>query len=211
MKCGDQRRVFLDTSRGEIVVQSFMVPDDIARLDFSKQFMGYASYSPIISKKESLLAAAAKPGANVTLACTVRREIVGLAILDYPAPEERWARVGNKAMLELAAIEVSQPFRSAGIASTLLRLAVDHPDKETLIFYMVGYSWTWDLEAAGRCAIDYRNGLIRLFAKEGFEIFQTNEPNVMLRPENLFMARVGARVSQETVQRFKMVRFNLDL
>jgi acetoin utilization protein AcuA len=41
--------------------------------------------------------------------------------------------------------------------------------------------------------------------------YQTNEPNILLRPENLFMARLGSNLSQEIQQRFKWVLFNLDL
>jgi acetoin utilization protein AcuA len=201
----------IDIPSGVITMRSFMKPDEIAALNFSRAFMGYATYDPIISKKESLLAAAARPEANVTLAYTTEHEIIGLSILDFPAPEERWFRVGEKAMMELAVIEVSKPWRSAGMAAALLHLAVDHPRKEERILYMVGYSWTWDIGTIGRSAIDYRNGLISLFAREEFALFQTNEPNVMLRPENLFMARIGNQVSPETAKRFKMVRFNLDL
>ena len=74
---------------------------------------------------------------------------------------------------------------------------------------MVGYSWTWDLE--GISAMDYRNMLIKIFSQQGFKTFQTNEPNIMMRPENLFMARIGANISEDIQKRFKLVRFDLDL
>ena len=74
---------------------------------------------------------------------------------------------------------------------------------------MVGYSWTWDLE--GISAMDYRNMLIKIFSQQGFETFQTNEPNIMMRPENLFMARIGVNISEDITKRFKLVRFDLDL
>jgi len=74
---------------------------------------------------------------------------------------------------------------------------------------MVGYSWTWDLE--GISAMDYRDMLISIFSQQGFETFQTNEPNIMMRPENLFMARIGGKISEPIRKRFKQVRFNLDL
>jgi len=74
---------------------------------------------------------------------------------------------------------------------------------------MVGYSWTWDLE--GISAMDYGNMLIGIFAQEGFQTFRTNEPNIMMRPENLFMARIGNYISESIQQRFKQVRFDFDL
>jgi len=73
----------------------------------------------------------------------------------------------------------------------------------------VGYSWTWDLE--GISAMEYRNMLISLFSQQGFKTFQTNEPNIMMRPENLFMARIGANISENIRKRFKIVRFDLNL
>jgi len=105
-------------------------------------------------------------------------------------------------------IEVSRPWRGCGLAKALLEMLVDHPLAEDRIIYMVGYSWTWDLE--GMPAIQYREMMIRLFSHFGFQVFQTNEPNVMMHPENLFMARIGANISEATVRRFKMVRFNMD-
>ena len=113
-------------------------------------------------------------------------------------------------MMEVSVIEVQRPWRSLGISKEILRLLTDHPLKEERILYMVGYSWTWDLDGEGLQAMTYRDLLIRLFSRFGFTIFQTNEPNIMLRPENLFMARVGSRIPEETRKRFKLVRFDLD-
>ncbi|RLC15275.1 MAG: N-acetyltransferase, partial [Deltaproteobacteria bacterium] len=48
------------------------------------------------------------------------------------------------------------------------------------------------------------------FSSQEFEILQTNEPNIMLRPENLFMARIGANIPEEIQRQFKLVRFNMD-
>ena len=112
-------------------------------------------------------------------------------------------------MMVISVIEVGRPWRSLGISKKILRALVDHPLKEERIFYMVGYSWTWDLE--GISAMDYRNRLISLFFQQGFKTYQTNEPNVKMRPENLFMARIGANISEDIIKQFKMVRFNLDL
>jgi acetoin utilization protein AcuA len=113
-------------------------------------------------------------------------------------------------MMEVAAVEVSRTYRSLGISSCLLRRIVDHPLREKRIFYMVGYSWSWDLDDTGLDPMAYRSMMVRLFAKEGFQTLQTNEPNVMMRPENLFMARIGSEVGEDTRLRFKRVRFNMD-
>ena len=73
---------------------------------------------------------------------------------------------------------------------------------------MVGYSWTWDLDGTGKTAQQYRMILIRLFGGLEFKEFQTNEPNICLKPENLFMARIGSRVSSEMRTNFKWLLFD---
>jgi len=166
-------------------------------------------YRPLVTKKERLIQTAAQADVNVTLAFQNNDEIVGLGILEYPGPEDRWIKIGERMMMEVSIIEVRRLWRKNGLARNILHLTLEHPMIESRICYMVGYSWTWDLGAHGGTAMDYRNTLIHLFSREGFKIFQTNESNIMLRPENLFMARVGNAVSKETVERFKLARFGL--
>ena len=51
--------------------------------------------------------------------------------------------------------------------------------------------------------------LIRLFTDFNFQELETNEPNICLKPENLFMGRVGAAVSEEIQKNFKWLRFGV--
>jgi acetoin utilization protein AcuA len=204
------REIRLETAPGPVTIRSFCGPEELGRLSMKETFQDYPSYSPIISRKETLADIAAKGDANVTLAFTGEHQVVGLALLDFPAANERWARVGNQTMMEVRAIEVSRAYRSLGISTALLRLLVDHPKKEERIFYMVGYSWTWDLEGTGLTPMEYREMMVGLFQKEGFKTYQTSEANVMMRPENLFMARIGSTVPPEVQRRFKLVRFGME-
>ena len=112
-------------------------------------------------------------------------------------------------MMEVKAIEVCRRYRSYGIASRILTSMMHAPNVENLIIYMVGYSWTWDLDGTGKSALDYRRMLIRLFEPFGFQELQTNEPNICLKAENIFMARVGERVSAENQKKFKWLRFGV--
>jgi acetoin utilization protein AcuA len=207
----NQKCTQLETIQGVVKICSFFDPAKMASLSLPNTFTDYARYSPIISHKKSLVEAAARPDANVTLATTGDGHIIGFAILQYPNADERWTRVGKQIMMELSVVEVSRAWRSHGIATKLLDLALDHPLIEDRIFYMVGYSWTWDLDDYALPVMEYRNMMVRLFSRYGFSIYQTNEPNILLRPENLFMARLGSNLSQEIQQRFKWVLFNLDL
>ncbi|MFN3535315.1 MAG: hypothetical protein ACK4WB_07995 [Desulfatiglandales bacterium] len=45
--------------------------------------------------------------------------------------------------------------------------------------------------------------------REDFKVIQTKEPNVPLRPENLFMARIGSMVPAHVVKAFKWLRFGI--
>ena len=206
-----QKRRFIDSPNGRVALISFCNAEIIQKLAFKRAFGKHPHYNPIISTKESLVLAAAEPHANVTIAATDDGDIVGFGILSYPGPDERWARVGDRLMMEVAVIEVSRPWRSKGLSRQILSLVLDHPLKEDRILYMVGYSWTWDLDGGQMATMDYREMMIHLFSTFGFKVMQTNEPNIMLRPENLFMARVGNNISPETRKKFKMVQFNLDL
>jgi acetoin utilization protein AcuA len=203
----DQKRIEWPTERGKVLISAFCSHDEIASLSFMEAYTKYAGYRSIVSKQETLLKAAIQPNTNVTLAFTTDGEIVGFGILEPPRPEERWQKVGDGIMIEVSVIEIGRPWRSLGISKKILHLLVDHPQKEKKIFYMVGFSWTWDLEWL--TAREYRDMLIGIFAHQGFQPFQTNEPNVMMHPENLFLARIGDGVSEEIKKRFKLVRFNL--
>ena len=182
----------------------------IEPLTMEPDFTPYASYRPIIPPKESLLKTAAETDASVTLAFNEDGAIVGVAVLRYPLAGERWHRVGPRIMMEVAVIEVCRTWRSLGISKELLSCLVKHALEKERIFYMVGYSWTWDIAGTGMTPVAYRNMMIRLFSGQGFRTFQTNEPNIMMRPENLFMARIGDNVPENVRHRFKWVRFDME-
>jgi acetoin utilization protein AcuA len=143
------------------------------------------------------------------LALAEQNHIIGYAVLAYPDPEERWVELGQGIMMEVTAIEVCRSWRSFKIASAILKMLVAYPQVEDKIVYMVGYSWTWDLSGVRKTAQLYRQMLINLFKPQGFKEYQTNEPNICLNSENLFMCRVGNNISQAIRDRFKWLRFGL--
>ncbi len=200
----------LETAQGTISIASFYSPEHLASLSFKRSFQMHPHYSPIISSKENLIRIAGEPDANVTLATTAEGNIVGFGILQYPDPDERWVRVGDRVMMELSVIEVSRAWRGGGLARKILEYALAHPLKEEKILYMVGYSWTWDIAGSGRPIMAYRDMMISLFDGFGFALRQTNEPNIMMRPENMFMVRIGTNVDEAVQRRLKQVQFNLD-
>lgn len=191
-------------------VRSFCSVDMIRQLEFDAQFGVHAQYKSLYTKRESLEMCATLPDANVSLALADGSRIVGFGVLVPPEPDERWAAMGEGTIMEVKAIEVCRHWRTSGVGRSIMQMLMRHPALERLIVYMVGYSWTWDLDGEGISALEYRQKLIALFSRFGFLELPTNEPNVSLRPENLFMSRVGAEVPADRQQRFKWLRFGID-
>ncbi len=192
----------------QICIRTCCKADEIKSYSFDPQFGMHAQYKSLYTKRESLETNAAKKNANVTLALE-EKNIIGFGVLNYPEAGERWEALGKGVMMEVKAIEVCRRYRSLGVASQVLEMVVMPELARELIIYMVGYSWTWDLDGTGHSALGYRNMLIRLFEPFGFQEMQTNEPNICLKPENLFMARIGADVTTEMQQKFKWLRFGV--
>jgi acetoin utilization protein AcuA len=201
--------IVLPTPKGEVRIRSFCGPEEIRRCTFDRRFAFHDHYKSLYTSRELLEKAAEQPDSNIVLALAEQHHIIGYAVLAYPDPGERWADLGPKIMMEVAAIEVCRSWRSFRIAPGLLKMMVNHPQVEEKIIYMVGYSWTWDLSGTGKTAHQYRKILIELFEPHGFMEYQTNEPNICLKSENLFMCRVGNNIRQVILDRFKWLRFGL--
>jgi len=203
------QEIILTTPKGDVRIRSFCSPGEIRKCSFDREFTFHADYKSLYTSRELLEKSAEQPEANVVLALVEQNHIIGYAVLAYPDPEERWADLGPEIMMEVAAIEVSRSWRSHKIAASILKMMVVHPQIEEKIVYMVGYSWTWDLNGTGKTAQQYRQMLINLFKPQGFKEYQTNEPNICLKSENLFMCRVGNDIRQVILDRFKWLRFGL--
>lgn len=178
-------------------------------MSFDGDFGRHAQYKSLYTRKESLEAISAQPGANVTLAVAEAEHIIGFGVLAFPAASERWAELGPGVMMEVKAVEVSRRWRAGKVARGILKKLLDFPQVEDRIVYMVGYSWTWDLDGTGMTGLQYRQVLIRLFEPFGFQELQTNEPNICLKPENLFMGRIGRNVPEKKQKDFKWLRFGV--
>ncbi len=198
----------LSPSNPKIHIRSFCKPEEIKRYSFDGQFGMHAQYKSLYTKRESLENNTTQINANVTLALE-DENIIGFGVLNHPDDGDRWQEMAPGLMMEVKAIEVCRRYRSYGVAGRILGLLLHPSVVEKLIVYMVGYSWTWDLDGTGMSALAYRKILIRLFEPFGFHELQTNEPNICLKPENLFMARMGRYVSDENQKKFKWLRFGI--
>jgi acetoin utilization protein AcuA len=204
-----QHEIFVSTSLGELRIRSFCTPDEIRQLSFDRQFGTHAHYRSLYTKRESLERIAEQPDTSVVLAIVDSKRIVGFGVLAYPDPEERWAQLAPNLMMEVNALEVSREWRSKKVARGIVQMMNVHPKIEDKVAYFVGYSWTWDLDGNRMTAQQYRQMMAHLFEPFGFEEYQTNEPNICLKSENIFMARIGENVSKELQNQFKWLRFGM--
>jgi len=205
----DSQEIRLFTPGGDVRIRSFCSPAEIGKCTFDHQFASHDHYKSFYTSRDLLEKSAEQSGTNVVLSLVEPNHIIGYGVLAYPDAQERWADLGPGMMMEVTAIEVCRSWRSRKIAPGILKMLVAHPQIEERIFYMVGYSWTWDLNGTGKTAQQYRQMLIKLFEPHGFQKYRTNEPNICLKPENLFMCRVGKKINQVILDRFKWLRFGL--
>ena len=200
---------FLSTPKGDIHFHSFCSPQQIRQYTFDGEFQDYKHYKSLYTRRQSLEDNAGSRDANVVLAMVAPSNIIGFGVLVYPDPDERWTELGPKIMVEIKAIEICRTWRSVGIAPRIMKMMLAYPHIEDKIIYLVGYSWTWDLSGTDMTARQYRQKLIDLFQPHGFQEYETNEPNVCLKPENFLMCRIGKNISQMLKDRFKWLRFGL--
>ena len=207
-KIGSQE-ILLTTPRRDVRIRSFCSAAEIRQCKFDRQFAFHDHYKSLYTSRKLLEKSAEQPDANGVLALIEQNHIIGYGVLAYPDAQERWADLGPEIMMEVTAIEVCRSWRTHKVAPAILKMMVVHPQIELKIFYMVGYFWTWDLNGSRKTAQQYRQMLINLFEPHGFKEYRTNEPNVCLKPENLFMCRVGKKINQVILDRFKWLRFGL--
>jgi GNAT superfamily N-acetyltransferase len=144
-----------------------------------------------------LMNIAGRGDSALTLAYTPEGKIVGQVTV---APADAWW-TGLEHVYE-AAIEVSSNWRRQGIARQLLAFAGQQEELENMILLAMGLSWHWDTEGLGLNSAHYRELIAWLFASQGFVEYLTSEPNIRMDPTNIFLARIGRNVDQQTINAF---------
>jgi acetoin utilization protein AcuA len=201
-------RVFESTDRGVLSLVPHFPPELFAHLELDDGLGSFAHYSSIIKKLEVFEKVAAEEDGRVTLALIDGRIIVGYGACWYPRMDDRWSKLG-KLIYEMGALEVSRNFRNLRVGKRIFQLIMEDDFFEDKIAYMNGYSWHWDVDGSGLTLAQYRRMMIHLLKDHGFQEFFTNEPNIALRQENFFMARIGSRVSDKDRKRFRDLRFGI--
>ncbi|RJX29920.1 MAG: hypothetical protein C4525_13670 [Desulfarculus sp.] len=199
----------LATKRGEVWLRSGAAPGELAAWGMDPGIGLFPSYRSLLTSRQSLTEAAAEPGAHICLALAGGERIVGFCLQRPPRPGERWAELRPPVMQEVMG-EVARGWRGLGLIEALLSLVVLRPANDERILYIMGYSWHWDLDHSRKSLQQYRDTIIHLLTPLGFRQFPTNEPNICLRSENLFMARIGAQVPRRVIKAFHNLLFGME-
>ena len=198
---------YMTIPQGKIAILADPAPGQLKTLE-SVCDMQDKTYTPLYTR-EQIHAKCAAPDVAICLALLENKTIVGFAVISPPGSTSRWASCRNRMIRELSAVEVARQFRQQGIATRLLSGLFSTVCLEDRIICLSAYSWLWDLAGSGMSLETYRRMLLNLYARFGFVSYQTNEPNVCLKPENIFMARIGRNISLKERERFKWLRFGI--
>ena len=198
----------ISTPSGEVLVRDQVGPAELEEMELAEGIGVFSAYRSILTSKASLAKVASRPQSNLCLSLFEQRRIVGYCVLRPPQEGERWEQLKPPVLFEIFG-ETARGWRDHKLMAPMLQLLVSHPENAHRILYIVGYSWTWDLDYTKKSLQEYRDTLIHLLGRLGFKQYPTNEPNIGLRAENLFMARVGEEVPKTTVKAFHNLLFGM--
>lgn len=196
----------LDTRFGPITIVPQCPASEIDNLGIDEG-LGFFWHNRPDLQKQALVKIAGTLGGRVALAHTAERVIVGYVTITLPEPDERWGRDHIPGLYELGGIEVSRGWRGAGVGKAILQTLFPPEAYAHEIVIATGYRWCWDVETAGLTVREYRNMLNAMFARYGFQLMETDEPNIAWYPDNALVVRVGSKVAPELLRRFKALLF----
>ncbi|MGZ6525379.1 MAG: N-acetyltransferase [Tumebacillaceae bacterium] len=191
------------TPAGEIVVEGPVTPDRLQALAFHE---GLKAFRPAPKQQEALVGIAELPEGRIVIARSGDL-VVGYVTYLYPDPMERWSEAKMENLLELGAIEVAAPYRSGGLAKSLLHVSFLDDAMNDFIVMSTEYYWHWDLDSTKLNVWEYKEVMKKVMGSVGMEQFATDEPEICSHPANMLMARIGTRVDLDSIERFNNVRF----
>ena len=204
------QETFVSSPRGQLCIRTRCSPEFLHPLTLEDGIGRFARYRSIISGVATLEKVAALPDANVTVALSPERRIIGYIECSYPDAIEGWRGNTDGLCYELGAIEVSRNWRHVGIGKAMVAAILTDPFIETKIFFLTGYCWHWDTDHSGLSVYAYRNMLVRLFRPFGFRVYLTNNPEIRMASANVLMARIGNQVNPQQRERFQQMLFTFD-
>ncbi|MCL6634914.1 MAG: GNAT family N-acetyltransferase [Peptococcaceae bacterium] len=165
---------------------------------------GIKNFRPAEAQKKALVQIASDDACKVFIAVN-NETIIGYVAFHRPHELTRWSSLPF--VLELGAIEISPGWRSRGVARALVRAAESHGFMENHVVTSLEYAWHWDLAGTGLDIWSYQKMLSGLFSAVGFEIYRTDDPDILEHPASIFMARIGKNITGEQRRAFLSLLF----
>ena len=198
----------LDRPAGWLEVVTYVTVEMLEGVSLHPGIGTFSQYRSLLTNIDSLKNLALNPKNNVTLCLYNQDQVVGYCVRRQPPDDDRWARMKPPILHEVFG-ETARGWRDQKLMKPMLEEVCLEPANDDLILFIVGYSWTWDLDGTKKTLTEYRDTIIHLLGRLGFKQFPTNEPNVSLRAENLFMARIGENIDKPTRRRFNNLLFGI--
>lgn len=198
----------LDRPSGWLAVVTYADTELLDRVSLDPGIGTFSQYRSLLTNMDSLKNLAQNPTNNVTVCLSQKNQVVAYTVRRQPPDDDRWARMKPPILHEVFG-ETARGWRDQKLMKPLLEDVCLEPSNEDRILFIVGYSWTWDLDETKKTLTEYRDTIIHLLGRLGFKQFPTNEPNVSLRAENLFMARIGENIDKPTRRRFNNLLFGI--
>lgn len=188
---------------GNLILEGPVLPERILSLSMDE---GLTAFRRPHQQQKAIAGIAALPEGRVILA--VHEEtIIGYVTFLYPDPMERWSQANMENLIELGAIEVAPRFRHQHVGEDMIALAFLDDAMEDYIVFTTEYYWHWDLKGTGLDVWAYRKIMEKVMASAGLQWFATDDPEICSHPANCMMARIGSRVSLDSIEAFDRIRF----
>ncbi|WP_020007480.1 GNAT family N-acetyltransferase [Salinicoccus albus] len=192
-----------DTNGQTFVIEGPLSGSELEKLTYDE---GLDAFRPPRDQFEAIIEIADLEEGRIIIVRT-DSHIVGYVTFLHPDPLERWSDGSLPYIMELGAVEVSLDYRSYGLGKKMLQHAMKDDFVENYIIITTEYYWHWDLKNSGLDVYEYKELMIRLMAFSGFEVFQTNDPEITGHPANTLMARIGRHITNDQMIEFDKIRF----
>ncbi len=193
----------LKTPNGTLIIEGPISPAELAGYEFHE---GLTAFRPPAQQHKALIGIAELEEGRILIARD-RQTIVGYVTYLYPDPLERWSEGKMEDLIELGAIEVIPQFRGCSVGKNLLIVSMMDDAMEDYIIITTEYYWHWDLKGTGLNVWEYRKVMEKMMNAGGLVWYATDDPEICSHPANCLMARIGKRVSNDSIQQFDRLRF----
>jgi len=193
----------LKTIHGSLIIEGPISPEKLKSLEFHHDLV---AFRPPEQQHKALVEIAGLPEGRIIIA-RHGEMVVGYVTYLYPDPLERWSEGKMEDLVELGAIEVIPKFRGCAVGKNLLIVSMMDDAMEDYIIITTEYYWHWDLKNTGLNVWDYRKMMEKMMNAGGLTWYATDDPEISSHPANCLMARIGDRVSLESVEKFDRLRF----